>query len=118
MNDEGKTKDKVWGKTTCIAHRNGVVKVDVLSANAGWRSSRHRHPNWGNRFHVLSGVFRVIGDGHDVTMGAGQTWTVGPGEWHEFRCIDSGQMIEVYYLDEPGEDIERDPEQLGGQTPR
>jgi mannose-6-phosphate isomerase-like protein (cupin superfamily) len=116
MSEEGRTLEKAWGFVTCVAHRMGIVKVDVLQCNAAHRSSWHHHPHWVNLFYAVSGRFRIVLEGGaEHVLSAADSLRVPAGTWHEFQCVESGVLVEVYWCEDPGEDIVRDTARLGGR---
>lgn len=112
---------KAWGSTECVLDQNGV-EVHVLRCKAGFRSSLHCHPVRSSRLMCLSGLIEIWG------KSPGESWvrrvrvlTPGasvdfqPHVFHEFRVIESGLAVEMYWR-EPlsGDDIYRVPGLEGG----
>ncbi len=113
MNRQGKN----WGYTTRI-FKSEVNSVYHLEIKKGGYCSEHYHNHKHNEFYVIMGVLEMTiwqqDDAgsetglKDVTLlASGQSTSVPPGLYHQFRAITKCEAIEIYQvsLDEP--DIER-----------
>jgi len=105
------TEEKVWGSVQHI-FSNPYAAVSCLTVKKGYRCSIHYHEDRVNIFNVLEGKIIVecfglaLGDRRDpqpspstrVTLLPGDTFDVGPYYWHRFRVLESGRVVEVYYV--------------------
>lgn len=93
---------KVWGMTEAALITPGM-EVHRLSVKPNAWCSRHRHAHKHNAFLVISGVLYVTvekeyGLTDETTLRAGQTTTVAPGLFHQFRTGTEGaECFELYY---------------------
>lgn len=103
---------KIWGTTECLLATAGV-ELHLLHIKPEHHCSWHRHRAKRNGFFVKSG--RLIIDieergahGAEIELLASTFLTVAPGTWHRFRTgAEPAIVIEVYYQEPLGEDIER-----------
>lgn len=102
---------KVWGTTTRIFYSE-TCRVEYAEIKPGFRSSNHKHIHGHNLFYVISGELKIvskkIGLDDEVVLGAGHTLTVDPGTVHRFESVTYVKLIEVYWVEMIGEDIERE----------
>lgn len=101
---------KVWGSTTRVHYSSSTI-VEHVSAVAGWRCSKHKHPDRYNQFYVVKGLLRVVcwkDDLQDSTLlGPGCSTVIAPGVFHYFEAIEPTEMIEVYWMEFSHPGIER-----------
>ena len=106
------TTGKDWGTTQCCL-ATPLVEFHRISILPMHQCSLHVHRRKANAFIVLSGELMIDTVKDDRTtdttvLGPGEFTTVGPGEFHRFRTGPAGcECIEVYYLEQLAEDIER-----------
>jgi mannose-6-phosphate isomerase-like protein (cupin superfamily) len=97
-----KVENKIWG-SVCHVFQSDHAAVSILNVVAGFRCSRHRHKERANMFAVISGCIEVDYWHSDLAftevLGAGDSFTVPSGWVHQFRVIESGQVVEVYWPD-------------------
>lgn len=108
-----KVIDKVWGTTECVI-ANAVFEKHRLDIKPGHRCSLHRHKVKWNSFTVISGrlFIDVYSDKLNTLvpteLGPGDSTTVGPGVFHQFRTgAEPCLATEEYYTETLSEDIER-----------
>ncbi len=96
---------KTWGSTRRVFAGAGCA-VDVLDVRAGGFSSEHRHARKSNLFFILSGALTIHvwqpGPGGEIrdttTVHAGESTTVPPGTWHQFRSPEDCRALEISYI--------------------
>jgi len=102
---------KIWGERWLI-RKDSSHAVSYLKVKRGYRCSWHRHQTKFNLFVVLHGKITIIvkelGERKVITLGPGESFTVRPGQWHEFRGADDAEVIEHMYVEYSEEDIERE----------
>lgn len=103
---------KVWGERW-IVRRDSTHETALLSLKANHRCSWHRHQTKWNQFVVLIGKVSIITSEGETRLTEGQSFTVRPGIWHEFRVHEASWMIEEMFVEYDPADIER--ENTGGQ---
>jgi len=79
----------------------------------GYRCSWHSHQTKWNLFVVIEGSVGIVTADGETVLGPGEEFTVGPGEFHEFRIYKDGSMIEEMYVEYDDDDIDRT--KLGGE---
>jgi mannose-6-phosphate isomerase-like protein (cupin superfamily) len=107
------SEEKVWGKAMHL-FANDHAAVSLLEVKAGYHCSRHYHTYRANQFSVVSG--RVVIEWTDkdgiqdnsIELGAGESFTVPSLVTHRFRVLESGVVIEVYWLDGPAGSVRLD----------
>jgi mannose-6-phosphate isomerase-like protein (cupin superfamily) len=108
-------EQKVWGERWMV-REDSTHTTNILKLKAGYRCSWHRHQCKHNLFALIEGkvmIFMKVGHVMKcVTLSPGDSFTVSPGQWHEFRVLEDGIMVEEMYVQYDDEDIER--EKLGG----
>jgi len=117
MKNRIKKEQKVWGWVTHIFSSDQAA-VSCLEVKAGYRCSKHFHQERANLFAVQEGVVCVeMWEGSKRTLNvlrAGDVFTVPSMQWHRFRVMESGRLVEVYWPDMGGgvrmEDIVREDE--------
>ena len=112
------TQHGTWGERTRV-WENPYELHTILSLIPGKRCSWHKHDHSYNMFYVISGELTIktdIGPGTQrnyTTITQGQSFTVKPGVFHEFRTGDKNTTVyEIAYVKYSEHDIFR--EQLGG----
>lgn len=99
------TEKKCWGSVAHVFHSLEAA-TSFLNVDAGWQCSRHYHKHRANQFFVISG--RIIveewaetlpGKRHVMVLGPGMSCVVQNMNWHRFKVLDSGSMVEVYWSD-------------------
>lgn len=102
-----KREKKVWGERWMI-REDSTHTTNILKLNSGFRCSWHKHRAKWNLFAVVSGSVGIRTIDGETVLGPGESFTVGPGEMHEFRVYQSGIMVEEMYVQYDDEDIDRD----------
>lgn len=112
------TQHGTWGLRTRLWETPYELHT-ILYLKPNKRCSWHKHANAFNMFYVISGELTVktdIGPTNQrnyTTITQGQSFTVKPGIFHEFRTGEAETTIyEVAYVKYDSGDIHR--EQLGG----
>jgi mannose-6-phosphate isomerase-like protein (cupin superfamily) len=110
------TQHGTWGVRTRV-HENPYELHTILYLKKEKRCSWHKHDHSYNTFYVISGELTVktdIGPEHQyTTITQGQSFTVRPGVFHEFRTGNADTTIyEVAFVKYDNGDIHR--EELGG----
>lgn len=102
---------KVWGTTERIFYSE-TCRVEYAEIRQGFRSSNHKHIHGHNLFYIVSGELRIVskkgGLDDAVVLTAGLSLTVDPGTVHRFESLTDVKLIEVYWVEMIGEDIERE----------
>jgi mannose-6-phosphate isomerase-like protein (cupin superfamily) len=115
---------KVWGSTAPIVERP-LFALHRIIVRDGFHCSWHKHGAKWNGFYCLSGmvVVEVRRNGliDRTVLEAGDFTEVRPGEIHRFIAhdpppTDRTEILEMYYLDALGDDIERE-DQGGANGP-
>ena len=102
---------KVWGTTSSLFNKNNV-EIHRLEGTKGGYSSEHKHRAKYNKFLVEAGSIEVVcwkgAEGPDrVVLHPGQSCTVSPGVFHQFKVIEDCVVYEIYWVDLREDDIER-----------
>lgn len=106
-------QDKCWGRVLhCFS--NPQASVSYLEVLEGNRCSRHYHRERANTFIVVSGVVEIeVWDEHSLDSNcqvtylmSGDSLTVPSGKMHRFKVLESGTMIEVYFPDRTGYEVD------------
>ena len=96
---------KIWGRTRCVEN-NAFYQRHELEVVAGGFCSIHYHRRRANRFRVISGKIQVtewMASFSNVhTMTAGKVLDVPSLVVHQFRVLESGEVIEEYWGDRVG----------------
>ena len=105
---------KVWGVKDEI-YRNDLCEVDLLHLLPYSRCSWHHHITKANLFVCVSGTVFIrveeLGVKHDVELREGVSFTVYPGQKHEFYTKhDPATVIEIMSVQYDAEDIVRENE--------
>ena len=102
---------KQWGETSTV-FQNQSADVQILRINEHGFCSIHKHKHKFNLFYVIEGCLEVSvkkkGQGltDSTILHAGESMTVAPGEYHQFRAHEDTRALEVYWT-ELSEDISR-----------
>jgi mannose-6-phosphate isomerase-like protein (cupin superfamily) len=112
------TTHGTWGERT-ITWKDDFVLVTILRLEPKKRCSWHKHAHSYNQFYVIEGELVVktdIGPDNQRNLSIitkGQSFTVAPGVFHEFRTRDKYTVVEeIAYVKYDSSDIHR--LQLGG----
>ena len=109
---------KIWGQRWLI-RQDSSHAVSYLQVKAGYHCSWHVHHTKYNLFVVLEGKFRLkiqeMGETHLITLGPGESFTIKPGQHHQFIGATDAKVIEEMYVEYDEGDIFRDRENLGGK---
>jgi quercetin dioxygenase-like cupin family protein len=96
---------KCWGFVRHL-FTDDHCAISYLELEAGWRSSRHEHAWRANQFSVISGKIAIdewdVENHHETILSAGQSYSVPSGIQHQFRVLEPGIVIEVYWVDRIG----------------
>ena len=104
---------KVWGSTALIAEKNNV-EIHRIEIKEGGYCSKHKHNFKVNLFYCESGCIDIIVWKNDydlvdvTTLRAGEMTTVPAGEYHRFECKEPAVVYEIYWVELPAKDIERE----------
>ena len=103
---------KTWGQRFKL-FENDLNEVCYLDLQPNQRCSYHYHDHKANFFFVIEGSLTVKTQWGEVTLYAGEFFTVNPGDFHEFQTHDQPtKIIEIAYVALDPSDIKR--ENLGG----
>lgn len=114
---ERNKQGKVWGSTECLFFKNNVEIHRIETKKKGY-CSKHKHEHKYNAFYVESGKIsvKVWKNDYDLIdetiIEAGQMTTVKPGEYHLFESLEDSVVLEIYWVELLGDDIQR--ENVGG----
>ena len=102
---------KVWGETEEIFN-NGIVSVNHLKIKKGGYCSEHFHKRKSNMFFIIKGNLLIKiwkGDGltDETVIWEGESTTIAPGVYHQFRAQTDVECFEIYEAELKGEDIIR-----------
>lgn len=104
---------KVWGETRLI-DSNAALEFHRIQVVPGGVCSRHCHRFRYNGFFVESGrlLIRVWKNDYDLVdetvLGPGEYTRVAPGEYHQFEALEPTVAFEIYWVEMPPVDIQRD----------
>jgi mannose-6-phosphate isomerase-like protein (cupin superfamily) len=104
---------KIWG-TTELLEDNPSLEFHRIEAKKYGVCSKHKHNYKWNGFFVESGkmIIRVWKNDYDLVdetiLTAGQYTKVAPGEYHQFEVIEDCVAFELYWVEFPSTDIERE----------
>ena len=104
---------KVWGGTELIL-ANSSLEFHKITFNKGGNCSKHKHQYKCNGFYVVEGQMKikVWQDDYDLVdetiLNAGEFTTVNPGLYHSFEGMTDGVAFELYWVEFPHNDIERE----------
>ena len=85
---------KPWGRETWFAVEDEYAGK-ILEVDEGERFSYQYHRQKKESFYVLSGRMRYTIDGEEHDVGAGESFSVYPGERHRVQAITATVLIEV-----------------------
>jgi len=102
---------KVWGETEEIFN-NGVVSVNHLKIKKGGFCSEHLHNRKSNMFFIVNGnllirTWKAEGIVDEIVIWPGESTTIEPGVYHQFRAQTDVECFEIYDVELKGNDIER-----------
>jgi len=97
---------KLWGERW-ILRKSSNNALSYLVVKEGHRCSWHHHEQKFNLFFVLSGKLEILTEDGSVILGPGETYTVSPGVWHEFRAHENSTCIEDMFVEYHEGDIIR-----------
>lgn len=69
--------------------------VTKMLYEAGNEVQTHSHPNEQSGY-VLSGRYRLVIDGEETTIEAGDSYAIPEGITHELEALESGEVIDVF----------------------
>ena len=111
----GIKQGKVWGTTNSLFCHNNV-ECHLIGFEKGGYCSLHYHQKKWNRFIVLDGILEVVifrndDDGNEFEdctyLIEGQMIDVPPGLRHNFKALENGSALEIYWVDLDTDDIIR-----------
>lgn len=105
-------ESKIWGERWCL-HQDSTHTTNILKLKADFRCSWHSHKTKWNLFAVISGSVGIKTIDGETILGPGESFTVAPGEMHEFRVHEDSVMVEEMYVEYDDDDIDR--ENVGGK---
>lgn len=101
-----------------MIRKDSTHAVSYLKIKKGYRCSWHSHQTKYNLFVVIKGVLKLIveelGEKTKVVLRPGESFTINPGQYHEFRGKTDCECIEEMYVEYNEEDINR--EKIGSKT--
>ena len=101
---------KVWGERWLI-RKDSTHAISFLELDAGYRCSWHTHITKHNLFVVLWGEVGIVtcelGKMQEKILKKGESFTVRPGQPHEFRVYQDSGMIEEMFVEYDESDITR-----------
>lgn len=110
-------EQKIWGERWLIRQDSNHA-VSYLRVREGYRCSWHVHKAKYNLFVVLRGEFQLLIQEMDkvftIDLNPGESFTIKPGQWHEFRGVTDAEVIEHMYVEYDEGDIQR--EIVGGRV--
>ncbi len=102
---------KIWGERWLI-RQDSTHAVSYLKIREGYRCSWHVHNEKYNLFVIVRGQVKIkveeLGEVRDIIIGAGETFTIKPGQWHEFQGRTDAEAIEEMYVEYRESDINRE----------
>ena len=112
---------KIWGKTSCLFHKNNVEIHRIEVKNNGY-CSKHKHEHKFNLFFIEEGeleitIYRTDANTsiEDVTtLTDGESTYVEPGLYHKFMAKRDSIAYEIYWVELDPADIIR--EARGGRA--
>jgi len=112
-------ENKVWGERW-LCHQDTTHSTAILHLKKGFRCSWHKHEQKYNLFVVLFGKIEIVtleleGIKRTTILTKGNSFTVMPGQYHEFRILEDSIVLEEMYVYYCEEDIQR--QRLGGMIP-
>lgn len=120
-----KKEQKIWGERWLV-YEDSTHSTNILRVLEGYRCSWHRHAVKRNIFVVISGEIGVVVETKDpstletyideMRLHIGESFTVAPGLWHEFRAYQNSVVVEEMFVRYDEEDIER--KNVGGTFDR
>jgi len=106
---------KVWGERWLL-RQDSTHAISYLKLKKGYRCSWHHHTEKYNLFFVCFGTVGImveeLGEKQEIILTGGQSCTVKPGQWHEFRVYENSAMLEEMYVEYREDDIIR--QKVGG----
>ncbi|MHA1279801.1 MAG: cupin domain-containing protein [Candidatus Helarchaeota archaeon] len=102
---------KIWGETEEIFN-NGIVSVNHLKIKKGGFCSEHYHKKKSNMFFIINGnlaikIWKDDGITDETVIWPGESTTVNPGIYHQFRALTDVECLEIYEVELKDEDIFR-----------
>jgi mannose-6-phosphate isomerase-like protein (cupin superfamily) len=102
---------KVWGETGEIFN-NGIVSINHLKIKKGGYCSEHYHQKKSNTFFVVIGnlaikIWKEGGLADETVIWPGESTTVEPGVYHQFRALTDVECLEIYEVELKDNDIFR-----------
>lgn len=110
---------KIWGITQNLISKD-TFSIHRLEIKKDSYCSKHVHVNKYNKFYVESGSIKIKIWKNDydlldeITLNAGDSTTVNPGEYHQFESIENSIVYEIYWVSLCESDIIR--KDVGGTT--
>lgn len=113
-------ENKVWGERW-LCRKDSTHSTALLHIKNGFRCSWHKHQQKFNLFVVISGLIEITtleleGIKRTVQLTIGDTFTIPPNTFHEFRGVRDSIVLEEMYVEYCEQDIQR--EILGGKVPK
>jgi quercetin dioxygenase-like cupin family protein len=89
---EGILIDQAWGKLTWLASRelgnSTTMTFGRVMIPTGQTNPRHRHPNFDEILHLLSGRLEHSLGEQKFLLNPGDTISIPAGQWHNARALD------------------------------
>jgi len=105
-----KREIKIWGERWLI-RQDSTHAVSYLRIKKGYRCSWHVHKTKFNLFVVLKGSIKIVVEElskrREITLRSGESFTIKPGQWHEFQGMKNSKVIEEMYVEYDEGDINR-----------
>lgn len=101
---------KIWGQRWLL-REDSTHSLSLLSIKGGYKCSWHSHNNKYNLFAVISGELHLLidemGEKRRVVVEKGKSFTIKPGQWHQFMAYVDTEAIEEMYVEYDESDIIR-----------
>lgn len=101
---------KIWGERWVI-RKDSTHAVSYLYIKGNYRCSWHCHRTKFNLFVVITGTLLLeiqeLGERREIVLNRGESFTIKPGQWHEFRAVEDCTAIEEMYVEYDEGDIIR-----------
>lgn len=103
MTEKSKHVEKKWGNEEWLVN-NEKYCGKILTLKQGFISSYHHHRKKDETFYVLRGLVYFKRDGLEMTLNAGESVRVRPGQIHQFASLAGvSKIIEISTHHEDGD---------------
>ena len=108
---EMKREIKIWGERWLI-RKDSTHAVSYLKILKGYKCSWHSHQTKFNLFVVVRGSLKLVieelGSIRSVILQEGESFTIRPGQKHEFVAHEDCECMEEMYVEYDEGDINRE----------